>query len=134
MLFDAAGTTVGRLLSSSPWSCRNGVYTLSAMTTGRYAKLSVILDPDNDSTYRQVGNGQSTLGGGIYGRSATLDNRGQGAVRFCDDTDPSNDKGCPMAVTGVVVIGNISFSGQKRCMSRPTGPRRPWTDPTRSVW
>ena len=53
---------MGRLLSSSPWSCRNGVYTLSAMTTGRYASSLVILDPDNDSTYRQVGNGQSTLG------------------------------------------------------------------------
>jgi hypothetical protein len=33
-------------------------------------------------------------------------------VKICDDADPTNDKGCPMAVTGVVVIGNISFSGQ----------------------
>ncbi len=90
----------------------NGVYTLTPMSSGAYSRFTVIFDPDNDATYRQVGNGQSTLGGGVYGKSATIDNRGTGASKFCDDADPTNDKGCPMSITGVVVIGSISFSGQ----------------------
>jgi Flp pilus assembly protein TadG len=90
----------------------NGVYVLSPMATGSYAGFTVIFDPANDATYSQVGNGQSTLGGGIYGAKVTLDNKGTGAAKNCDDADLSNDKGCPMAVNGMVVVGNIAFSGQ----------------------
>ena len=48
------------------------------MSTGSYAGLTVVFDPDNTATYSQVGNGQSTLSGGIYGAKVTLDNRGTG--------------------------------------------------------
>jgi hypothetical protein len=90
----------------------NGVYVLSPMTTGSYAGFTVVFDPANTSTYSQVGNGQSTLGGGIYGVSVTLDNKGTGAAKNCSDADLNNDRGCPMAVTGMVVVGHVAFSGQ----------------------
>jgi hypothetical protein len=89
----------------------NGVYTITSMSTGSYAGLTVVFGPDNTATYSQVGNGQSTLGGGLYGAKVTLDNRGTGAGQHCDDVDPFNDKGCPMAVNGVVVVGKVVFKG-----------------------